>query len=104
MPVAVTGCGNTEEFTEPNDAGHRYRHGTLSAYNAGHCRCVRCRRAFADYRAARRDSTTSGIPTPHGCWPAEPTSRSSRLERAAPAELSYEQLAGFVMSPLASAR
>ena len=25
-------------FTEPNEAGHRYRHGTLSAYNAGPCR------------------------------------------------------------------
>lgn len=41
-------------FTEPNDAGRRYRHGTLSAYNAGPCRCPHCRRAFADYRAARR--------------------------------------------------
>jgi integrase len=41
-------------FTEPNHAGHRYRHGTLSAYNAGPCRCPHCRRAFADYRAERR--------------------------------------------------
>jgi integrase len=41
-------------FTKPNDAGRRYRHGTLSAYNAGACRCPHCRRAFADYRAQRR--------------------------------------------------
>jgi integrase len=42
------------QYTNPNDAGRRYRHGTLSAYNAGPCRCPRCRRAFADYRAERR--------------------------------------------------
>jgi integrase len=41
-------------FTKPNDAGRQYRHGTLSAYNAGACRCPHCRRAFADYRAERR--------------------------------------------------
>ena len=43
-----------EGFTEPNEGGHRYRHGTLSAYNAGRCKCAHCRRAFADYRATRR--------------------------------------------------
>ena len=41
-------------FTEPNEVGRRYRHGTLSAYNAGRCHCAHCRRAYADYRAARR--------------------------------------------------
>jgi integrase len=41
-------------FTKPNDAGRQYRHGTLSAYNAGPCRCTHCRHAFADYRAKRR--------------------------------------------------
>jgi integrase len=41
-------------FTEANAAGRRYRHGTLSAYNAGPCRCPHCRRAFADYRAEHR--------------------------------------------------
>jgi integrase len=40
--------------TEPNPAGRTYRHGTLSAYTAGSCRCVHCRRAFAEYRSARR--------------------------------------------------
>jgi integrase len=41
-------------FTEPNEAGRQYRHGTLTAYNAGKCHCTHCRRAYADYRAARR--------------------------------------------------
>ena len=41
-------------LTEPNEAGRQYRHGTLSAYTAGKCRCAHCRRAFADYRARRR--------------------------------------------------
>ena len=41
-------------LTEPNDKGRRYRHGTLSAYTAGRCRCEDCRRAFAVYRAKRR--------------------------------------------------
>lgn len=41
-------------LTEPNDKGRRYRHGTLSAYTAGKCRCDHCRAAFAIYRAERR--------------------------------------------------
>jgi integrase len=41
-------------FTEPNAAGRRYRHGTLSGYNAGKCRCRTCKDAFAIYRAERR--------------------------------------------------
>ena len=41
-------------LTEPNDAGQRYRHGTLSAYSAGKCRCEHCRGAYATYRARRR--------------------------------------------------
>ncbi len=48
-------------FTKPNEAGRRYRHGTLSAYNAGQCRCVHCRRAFADYRAARRAAESASL-------------------------------------------
>jgi hypothetical protein len=45
---------DTAGFTEPNEAGRQYRHGTLSAYNAGKCQCRHCRQAYADYRAARR--------------------------------------------------
>src|SRR5262249_54452693 len=29
--------------TEPNVAGRTYRHGTLSAYTAGRCRCEHCK-------------------------------------------------------------
>lgn len=41
-------------LTEPNAAGRRYSHGTLTAYNAGKCRCRHCKDAFAIYRASRR--------------------------------------------------
>jgi integrase len=40
--------------TQPNAAGRRYRHGTLSAYSAAKCRCEHCRGAYASYRAQRR--------------------------------------------------
>jgi len=43
-------------MTEPNEKGRRYRHGTMTAYNAARCRCDHCRGAYADYRAARRAS------------------------------------------------
>ena len=52
-PLRVVADG-LHGFTEPNEDGHQYRHGTLSAYNAGKCRCPHCRGAFADYRAKRR--------------------------------------------------
>ncbi|GAB2833422.1 hypothetical protein GCM10022221_35390 [Actinocorallia aurea] len=41
-------------LTDPNAAGRSYRHGTLSAYSAGKCRCRHCRGAYATYRAQRR--------------------------------------------------
>ena len=41
-------------MTEPDEKGRRYRHGTLTAYNAGKCRCEHCRGAYASYRARRR--------------------------------------------------
>lgn len=43
-------------LTKPNIAGRRYRHGTLSAYSAGKCRCQHCKNAYAVYRAERRSS------------------------------------------------
>jgi len=41
-------------FTEPNDKGRSYRHGTLTAYQAGRCRCEHCKNAVSAYRAERR--------------------------------------------------
>jgi len=41
-------------FTKPNSAGRQYRHGTMSGYNAGMCRCTYCKDAAAIYRAQRR--------------------------------------------------
>jgi hypothetical protein len=40
--------------TESNAAGHRYRHGTLTGYSLGRCRCDYCRDAYCRYRAERR--------------------------------------------------
>jgi integrase len=42
------------QMTEPNAAGHTYRHGTITAYNMAPCRCPHCRDAYATYRATRR--------------------------------------------------
>jgi integrase len=53
-PRPSIAAGSDLGMTEPNNAGRRYRHGTLSAYSAGRCRCSHCRRAYADYRAHRR--------------------------------------------------
>ncbi len=41
-------------WTEPNASGGSYRHGTLSAYSAGGCRCRHCKDAYAHYRSRRR--------------------------------------------------
>jgi integrase len=41
-------------FTDPNPAGRQYRHGTLSGYSAGKCRCRPCTDAYTVYRARRR--------------------------------------------------
>jgi integrase len=60
--VALASAGNLG-LTEPTAAGRRYRHGTLSAYTAGNCRCVHCRAGFAEYRARRR---AEGLDEPRG--------------------------------------
>jgi integrase len=41
-------------LTEPTADGRQYRHGTLTAYTMGCCRCRPCKDAMAIYRAARR--------------------------------------------------
>jgi integrase len=40
--------------TDPNAKGRRYRHGTMTGYSMGRCRCDYCRHAYARYRAERR--------------------------------------------------
>ena len=53
-PLRVLPDHATLGLTEPNAAGRRYRHGGLSGYAAGRCRCEHCRAAYAIYRAERR--------------------------------------------------
>jgi integrase len=55
---------DTLGLTEPNEKGRRYRHGTLSAYTAGRCRCQHCRDATAVYRAQRRAAGKDSPRTP----------------------------------------
>ena len=40
--------------TEPNAKGKTYKHGSMSGYSAGGCRCDDCRASYAIYRAGRR--------------------------------------------------
>ncbi|WP_405088100.1 tyrosine-type recombinase/integrase [Microbispora sp. NBC_01389] len=53
---------DTLGWTKPNENGKTYKHGTLSAYNAGKCRCEYCRAAFAQYRAKRRGEEGKDTP------------------------------------------
>ncbi len=51
-------------LTPPNEKERQYKHGTLSAYNAGKCRCDYCRAAYAIYRAQRRTQGKDNPRTP----------------------------------------
>jgi integrase len=51
-------------LTPSNAAGRQYRHGTLSGYNPGGCRCEHCRGAYATYRAQRRAAGKDQHPAP----------------------------------------
>jgi integrase len=51
-------------LTEPNANGRKYKHGTLSGYTAGRCRCDYCRAAIAIYRAKRRAQGKDNPRTP----------------------------------------
>ena len=51
-------------LTERNNKGRQYRHGTLSGYTAGRCRCDYCKAAFAIYRAKRRADGKDSPRTP----------------------------------------
>jgi integrase len=55
-------------LTEPNSMGRRYRHGTLTGYCRGRCRCDYCRDACAQYRAERR---AFGKDNPRGLRPLD---------------------------------
>lgn len=41
-------------LTPSNEKGRQYKHGTLSGYGAGKCRCAHCKAACTIYRAQRR--------------------------------------------------
>jgi integrase len=47
--------------TEPNPEGRTYRHGTLTGYSLGRCRCDHCRGAYAQYRAERRRNLSTSM-------------------------------------------
>lgn len=51
-------------LTEPNEKGRQYKHGTLSGYGVGKCRCERCQAACAVYRARRRAQGKDNPRTP----------------------------------------
>jgi integrase len=53
--------------TEPNAAGRRYRHATLTGYTLGKCRCEDCKDAYATYRAERRAAGKDDPRTPRLC-------------------------------------
>jgi hypothetical protein len=59
-------------LTPPYAASTQYRHGTLTGYNLGGCKCKHCRGAHATYRAERRAAGK-------GAHPAPRTSRSRTL-------------------------
>lgn len=54
----------TAGLTTPTANGRQYRHGTLTAYSAGKCRCPHCRNAYATYRAQRRNRGHDNPRTP----------------------------------------
>ena len=51
-------------MTDPNEKGRQYRHGTLSGYQLGKCRCRPCKDAVAAYRAERRAAGKDNPSTP----------------------------------------
>jgi hypothetical protein len=51
-------------LTEPNAAGRRYRHGSLTGYHSGGCKCAHCRGACATYRIERRAVGKDRHPAP----------------------------------------
>jgi hypothetical protein len=54
LRLVITTDPETLGLTEPNGAGRRYRHGTLTGYSLGRCHSEHCRAADAHYRSAHR--------------------------------------------------
>ena len=54
QPIPELPDPDTLGRTEPNAKGRTYKHGTMTAYNLGGCKCQYCRTACARYRAERR--------------------------------------------------
>jgi hypothetical protein len=77
----------TAGLTDPDAQGRRYRHGTLTAYNAAKCRCEHCRGAYASYRAARRPAGKDSSRAPRAsfdvsrAWP-QPARRGRGWRRS----------------------
>jgi hypothetical protein len=87
-------------FTTPNAAGRQYRHGTMSGYNAGRCRCQHRKDAAAIYRAQRR---SEGKDAPRR--PRDGGHRRSHFPRLVPAEhLAPRAQAGRADVPCARSR
>ena len=81
------GAGEPPGMTEPDQNGRRYRHGTLTAYNAARCRCGQCRGAYASYRATRRavgkgNEPDAGRVCPHSMIGVEASDQDSGLRLA----------------------
>ena len=55
-------------LTGPNAQGRRYKHGTMTGYSLGRCRCDYCKDAYARYRADRR---AAGRDDPRGLRPLD---------------------------------
>jgi integrase len=53
-PLRIAPKSDELGLTPPNDKGRQYKHGSLSGYGAGKCRCIHCKAAYAIYRAKRR--------------------------------------------------
>ncbi|HEY3684751.1 MAG TPA: site-specific integrase [Streptosporangiaceae bacterium] len=54
QPIPDVPDPDTLGRTDPNAKGKTYKHGTLTGYTLGTCKCDHCRGAYARYRAERR--------------------------------------------------
>ena len=61
-------------FTKPNAAGRQYRHGTMSGYNAGRCRCQLLQGRRRDLPGAARAQQARTLRAGHGRWTPTVTS------------------------------